>query len=370
MNSCIVAFIKPNSFTVDVSNLDAVKKLTIDDIKSDIAEYIDFKTVKPEELMELIVATLQLDSKLMADTAKCHETADNIYQMCHLNMSYNGGTNEESQVNGLASYLGLGAVSVYGYAILMKSTRTEDGTCVLDNVDLDQIAEILYGKFVHKAVKIPVEGPLEVITYYNSPVDGLSSEEKDNTRFVELSSLCSFNLIVVVKVDLNEEQDKVNKRATKLLGTARVHGDVILASKSTESEYLDVDIDLYNKLWTVAGMSLKDRAIKEDELNDDKVNNLQVLVNRYVVLNNRYDKYQKRCSCGGDECESIKDSICSGCYRMNYSSSVCQQTHWDVHREDCLHKKSSLNSFIKQKSLEQESNQPAKIEEITDTASN
>lgn len=343
-----IGIVKPNKFDIsDVDLSDTVKlKSMIRDMVSQHIEFVEISS--PDEMMCTVIDTIGLKDHLKGDTDQCYETSTNLYQLCHLNMENNGQKDNEEDINRIGCYLT--GNKVYKSAVFINCMIGEDYRCVSASVDLNNIVDIIFSKVVHKGVHIPIDGSVEEITFNKSPIESFSKQEVDNMRFIEIPFL-KFNLVGIVKVDLDEEEDKINRRATRLAGNARIHGPMILVSKSTEHEFIDFDLDVYKKLLAVAGGTSENRNLEDIEDKDEEDHKLPIVMTRYTVLDRRFARLDSTlCSCGTADCSIGEEGLfCTGCYRMRYRSEECHKEHWKKHKYDCLHGKDSINSVIKKK---------------------
>lgn len=138
MNTFTVAKILPKEITF---NFDTV----LDQIK----DCIIFEQVTLDSMMDLIVETINLDSKLMGDTIMCYEDDSYVYQLCHLNMEDNGGKNEITELNSVGSALSLGSTAIFGKCVFICSEITSNGTCKPYSVTMDMIVDIIHRKMIH-----------------------------------------------------------------------------------------------------------------------------------------------------------------------------------------------------------------------------
>ncbi len=337
MENFTVAIIKPTQIVFEHEN-----------ILEQIQSFVELKEVSMDTMMELVVETINLDTKLMGDTTMCYEDADCVYQLCHLNMEENGGKNDINDLNSIGSTLALGSCAVFGKAVLICSEIKENNTCKPKSLSLNNIKDILLKKLVHTGLKVNVNGSLEEFTFYKDPLEKMSVEEVNNYQWMECP-LIKFNLIAFVQVE--PSPNIVNKMMTKLVGKHRIYGECILVSKSSENEFLDINRSLFIKLLKISEGPLDSRNLTEDEKNDNvKVNGLPTVMNRYCILKKRLLNYKCICSYCQEIVPTSEAVLCGGCYRARYHNKECQSNHWETHNQDCLYNKTNMNQFLKKKS--------------------
>lgn len=357
-----IAVIKPNEYKID-----DVRNLSIEQIKNDIQDYIEFIDVNtPNEMMEQIVTYLKQTHELLGDCSLCYNDINNIYQMCFLSKKDNH-LDETEPINGLASYFTDEGREIYGNTVMMNSLITDNGTCTTGTLSLDDIVNILYKRSVHKGSIIKTDGTVNEITFYSNPLEDLSKETVDNYRYIELP-LFKFNLIAYIQ--LQPTNNVINKKATRLVGSGRVFGDIIIASRVSDYSFGDLDTALLEKILFTCCGSMESRDLtKDEEDTTDKINGLNVIRNKYRVLNNRYEQYttEKRNNlCSGCNKEFEKLTLCTGCYRTSYHNKDCQKSHWKEHKNNCPYGNESINELfcksIKEKE-EQEKQKQLQLEE-------
>jgi len=337
-----VAIIRPNQFNLE-------KGMDQHDIEHAIVEHVELNEVTNETLMECVVKTINLTPKLMGDTTACYENEEHIYQICHLNLKDNGKEEDESNLNRVASYLATDNKKIYGRSVLLCSKITETGICQNTTLDMNTISRILYSKLVHKGVKIHTSGEIEEFNFNYDPLEEYTQEQRDNYKWFELP-LFKFNLIVYIEKTPMEStaSEKINKKMTKLFGRGRINGNAIVVSKVTENEYIDLDNNLINKILVVSGGSLKERELLDEEKKDgEKKDGLPFVINKYRILQQRYNNRQKKCYSCSEDIMDKNSQVCTGCYRVIYHSEICQKKDWENHKSDCLYGKCAINGINK-----------------------
>lgn len=328
-----IAIIEPNNLIFN--SKEEIINMTTEIMANKIGKYIKIITILHENLMENVIKYTKLTPELMGDTSKCHESHEHIYQICHLNMKHNGKTNDENNINHIGSYLALDKEQIHGNCILIKSKIGNDGICIGDSIlDIHEIANLLYMRIVHKCIKISSDDNIEECTFVETPMEFMNDFDKNNYRSIELSFL-KFNLLLLIQMD---HDGKINKIATRLSGKYLIFGTVILIGKSSENDFINIDIDLFKKIDKVAWGTLDNRIIsKEDDVDGETKDGMTIVNNSYCILESKY-------------ISDIKKNgkyICTGCYRQSYLSIDDQKNDWQYHRNDCIKTKKCINDDVK-----------------------
>jgi len=337
MDKFNIVIIRKNDFQFDISKFDSGSNYNIDRqlLKNSIGPYIEIVETDCKTMMEVVVNTIKLEGKLLGDTTVCHQDDKYIYQICHFNPEKNNMEINNEDMNGLSSHLVMDHNMVYGSTVLIKSKISENFTCVPQSVkDIDEIVDLLCMRVLHKGIMIKTNGTVENIQFYDNPLEKLTKEECSEYRWLELPFL-KFAFIIFIK--LNPEPDEINKKATRLVGNYRVKGDVLVISKSTENDYLDIDRSLFKVIDKLTWGKLSKRKLIEEETEDKKINSLPIVMNRYCILMERYKKIQT----------NSYNFICTGCYRMKYKDKKDQEYDWSDHKNECLYNKRFINEHLK-----------------------
>jgi hypothetical protein len=368
-----IAIIKPNNYIVNVENQ------TPQEFKDSVQNIIDNDTTlvtveTTDQMMQTIVDTINLTPDLMGDTDMCYDDTNYIYQLCHLNREVNKLNLNENELNQFSRYLIHNRKNIYGKTVIIKSKIGKDSVCQSCTITKDDIYNIFYKRIIHKGILLKQDNNPREFYFTNNPLsDYLSTHPQNNTdnfRWTELSFL-KFNLLILFKI--NNKDDEINKLATRLMGSHKIYGDVIITSKLNKHDYCDIDIDLFNKLLYVSGGKLDNRILNdnEDDDNDEQQKNnrtehtkqpkaeIPVIKTKYVVLNNRFNILKKilchdtnidnlKLVCDGCQQKFDKLHMCMQCYRFGYHNKKCQRSNWSNHKKECLFKKASLNDIALQ----------------------
>lgn len=347
-----IAIINPNNVTF---TNDEILSINNDILKNRIEQYIEFRTVTPDTMMIEIVDTIKLNTSQMGSTTLCKEDENYVYQLCHLDPPENNDTNNNinnnnNNINNVASHLAMGNnTNIYGSCVMICSKIKDTGLCETHTISMDDIVNILYHKLTHKCVKINCDNSVEEIVFINDPIENMNINANVNQNFqwMELP-LIKFNLIVFIQT--NPLQDTINKKATKLVGTHKIHGDILVAAKSSEDEYIDMDIQLFEKLLILSSGPLIKRVLTDDEKKDgERIDGLPIVQNKYHILNERLKKHIYCCDFCNEPYnnDTQKNScICTGCYRVVYHDKNCQKNDWLNHKVECLYNKEPIHKSL------------------------
>ncbi len=322
-----------------------------------ITPYVEIKEIQsPEEMMEYVVTTLNMTPTVIGDTSIFHETGTHIYQLCHVSPKTNETPVDNSTDNAIASHLVIGSDRVYGPAIAIASRiNPTTHTCETDSMTLEQLNTFVIEKLSHRGVRLTTKNEVKEFEFK----DDILAEQglnPDQWKWMEVTFL-KFSFVLVVQID--PLPTEVNRIATRLLGTSRVCGDVLLVHKLTENVFGNVSADLMRKILPLTYGPLSTRELTEDEKKDaEKIDGLPFVFNRYCSLDKRLQELKVKCGgCGGVVNDQVK-TVCTGCYRIKYHDKECQVRGWNDHKKACLHDQKSINEVI----VEKDAAQASKVE--------
>ena len=330
MDKITIAIVKPSNIESTTIN----NEINKNNIMQIILENIEIKEIMFNDMFETILKTIKYTPELAGSTDIFNETATNVYQICYL-------PDSKENKNNIGTLLIDNENQVNGNCVLISSRITENYTCNADSISIKDIYNILYSKLIHKGIKIDTADNVTEFAYDTNPLKDIYDESKPTWQYIEIP-LFKFNLILFCQLKAINNNNNINKKATRLVGDKIIYGDVIVVSKSTEHTFIDLGLDTFNKILNLTSSKLISRELKEDETKDgEKINGLPMNINRYLLLEKRYKEYKMTCN----YCNKLMDKIitCAGCYRVMYDHKECLKQDWDLHKNECLYKKLPFN---------------------------
>lgn len=278
-------------------------------------------------MMEYIIDTIELTNDLMANTLTCYEDNLIIYQLCFID----DPKTPHKELNQLSTELVYEKTEIYGPAVLMCSLISDNLTCTPYTTNIESIKNLYEFRTNHKALLID-DQTITQINFKNNPLENI--ENASEYAWFE-HNILSFNLIIYMK---KQSSPAINKKITKLLGTYKVSGPIIIALKKYAHDYEDMNEMLFNKLMKLCSGPMKKRVLTVEEKKDpEEIDGLYTINNSYVILERRLLGYEEKCH----NCEGGFDGtklICTGCFRMEYCSKICREKDWPEHKKECLFK--------------------------------
>ena len=324
-----IAIIKENDFKFDKDLYYDNKTL----LENDISKLIELKTISHEIMMETIVLSIGLTHDTLGNSPIFHETSENIYQLCYV--GNDEIINKTLPKNSICSYLT--GENVDTTTVIINSHIGLNKTYEPDSITVNDIVNILYSKFIHKGIHLSYNNSPIEFNYFDHPIEyyNIKNEEDFNLYKAHEFTFMGIELCMIIETN---PTNNINKKATRLLGTHKINGNVLLIVKSS-NEFLDLSLDLYNQMNDLAFGPLHLRELKDDEKTEDT----SIALNKFSVLKNRHNLLLNKCN----SCNVIFTDvplICSGCYRVKYHMIECRANDWDDHKKECLYNKDYLNA--------------------------
>jgi hypothetical protein len=297
MSSFKIAIILENDFTITDFN---PEKINDDYIYENIIDFVKIVEINStDQMMETIINTLELTPNVVGNTSNINEAHDHIIQMCHTiddqsftstkpynqiaNCLLNGPSNDGNN-NG----------SLKGSVVCMKSEIMADGTYNIASITINDICNIYRKKCVKRGILIEPDNE-NCFHFMIDATEWLTQTEKNNYKYFEFRLLEN---IVRIYVELEPSIDKINTPLSSIFGKHHVKGIGLLTLLDQEGKYLDIDLELYNKLVAILSDKSVSRTITVDEdYHDNIINGIKVNNNFYRILNTRYNKFIKQYNC-------------------------------------------------------------------------
>lgn len=216
----------------------------------------------------------------------------------------------------------------------------------ISSITKEDIIRVIRRRYFFSAVLIRNDQFIKY--YYQNPaylvkeIYGLS--ENDNIKFLPMS-LFRYNLLFYFQHDKTKN---INKPATRMNGTYRLYGDVIMLHELEENIFGNLSIREAKQLNVLAYGRLYDRQLKPEEMHSatnyeidengaEKEKKIIPFWSRYVIGKKRMEKWnQTKNKCIYCCQEMTKPLVCSGCYRVKYCSETCQKDFSVYHADECL----------------------------------
>lgn len=367
MEECKITMSEEKKFKFNVALIDendvVIENKSKNGIRNAIKEYIKIVNTDGIKMMEDVVNIIGLKPEDLGDTYDCYSTKDKMYQLCHKpKISSYDNTDEddiekrkELNKNGIASYLV--SDNVYGKGALICSNIRENGAVWFGTLEFEDIVELLYKKFHHIGLMVFPDGQIKEYTFEMNPLAHVECEDSKTYKENEVikidaknyyplrETFFGFGMILWIQFDPEDDIDKnINWKITRLSGNQKVFGRVIVTFEIMRhnylNEYIDAPKEIFDKIVNISGKELEDHTIKPFE--PKKIDGMQVITNRYRILDEKTNELSKNCKCKND----IKEKYyCTECFDFAFCSNECLKKNHICSLKD----KKPINIEIKQK---------------------
>lgn len=243
MNRLNIGIIKPNQVTFNEWVLEDFKSTKFDE---EIRKYIEVKTINyitREELLYAISSELeQFQGNKVGHTQKCYSSTKYLTYIM-----FSTSQEENRSCNTLGRYFTQDHEPLFGNSVILN-TKKIDGKYTNVDITMKKIIKILRNKFIKTSILITPSctriEQCQELTYVNHPMDGSNLV---NARCV-VSELFNKNLIIFMEKE--PEDDRMNPIATIIGKNRRIHGRVVLtmtdrdAYRNTNS----ISLELFKKM--------------------------------------------------------------------------------------------------------------------------
>lgn len=283
---------------------------------NEISNYIEIKTVDDYSFIENLITHLKLSNNnekekekneydYTGDTDICYETEKYVYEICHVDKLEN--QIESRGDNVLSSQLTLLHKTIDGPSILYGYKINKKGVAENININKDTIKEILINKFFHKGIYIHTSGNMCEFTYHNdlnvfneqNQIEELLPRLQEIGNLIKTGlyydySIYKYNLVIIFSNEYKNSD--INKILTVFLNNKikdkniPAKGNFIILNKVAKNDYTNITINEFKKIV----YCYKDKDLKSEDTKIEKIDNLYVIKNRFVILNNRFKKYKKK----------------------------------------------------------------------------
>lgn len=271
-----VAIISPNKVIYFGDNK-TISKLTTDKIDDDIFEFITFKEIRQEILMDTIVESLrlpELGNKVHPETRSCYEDDKYLYQMCYIPSS----AGMEENINNISMQLVDNITNIVGDTILIKHKIKEDRTAECETITMWNIVNILQNRLIHNCVTIDVSGKINNIKFIDNPIEWKKTDEIKNIRYNEIQL---FDSILMFFIELTPIHNEINEIAS-IMFNKKIFGNVVIALRKNTDEasqrrfdFIDIhDKDIGKLVKIIFGYNY----YKKESQNTDKIKNFYTTV--------------------------------------------------------------------------------------------
>lgn len=237
----IIAKIIPNNITFE-SMTDA--DITEQSLLKLVQQLITFERVPDEsnEMLQCIGELLDPPDDIRIRTSKCYESYDNMLFMMVCNHSV-------GQENKFCRYMSAGYVPVFGMCIMISTSYDKTGKIIYTDITAKQIVDMLLAKMVHTAIMITPNNTISTIPFSRLPIEN-SIITETNCRSIPIEFL---GRNIVMFMEMQPTDDRLNLYATIIGKKQRVHGDVVITmiSQYPMMETLSLNEDLFRKILLV-----------------------------------------------------------------------------------------------------------------------
>lgn len=220
----------------------------------------------------------------------------------------------------------------------------------IDSICKEDIIRIVRRRFFFSAVLIQNDNMVKY--YYQDPryliskIYGLT--DQDNIQKLSFSHF-KYNLVFYFQHDRSKY---VNKIATRINGSYRLHGDVLILHEMEENIFANISVRETKRINVLSYGRLYDRQLKNEELHtlptfetteDGKEIEKKTtpLWSRYIVIDNRMINWQNiKNKCINCSNEMNQQITCDKCYRVKFCSEICRKEFDRYHLDECINPKS------------------------------
>lgn len=263
------------------------------------------------------------------------DTCSRIYQMIYIS-DYKDpeSANRERQdalYNQLATYLLPERTQVWGMVAIIAFEET-DTACPSARLDMSEVEMIVNRRELATTATVAAHTEHVSTEAEMSCARIIDILSDPNTPMIERRMFgdIGYHLVGWQQRTTHDISVIINKTATRLLGR-RVTGTWTFTVYRSDSCFLDVTSAEIAELESVCMAPLD--VVNQSTPDDVPQQRREAFNTRFRILRNRSAHCQPVCQKCGSQASTLK--VCTGCYRMRYCGSECQQEHRQLHAADC-----------------------------------
>ena len=256
--------------------------------------------------------------------------------------------NQECNMNNIGCLFSLKQTVVENTCVIIanKYDISKEKSVVIDSVTKDDILRVIRRRFYSSSVMITHDGLKKY--YYQDP--GMLIKKvfnlNDNNNVQNLSfSHLKYNLSYFF---IQDKKSYVNEIATRINGSYRVYGDVLVIHEMEDKIYTNISIHEIKRINVLSYGRLYDRQLKLEESHEYKCNEMDEngkekevtkvpYWSRYIVAESRMAKWKlNKNKCINCNKEITNPVICEKCYRAKYCSNECMIEFRGYHNDECI----------------------------------
>lgn len=250
-----ICIIKNNEITFPQLNVETCTETNEEIIKlcESHTEICRFETTDNSSIYRKIVEIINMGKNDVGDTKIIYDNENYSYQMCFISSD----NEERGKLNIFGMYLGK-------YAL--DGNHKIRGNCVVLKYDINarkiidfeagDMSRIVVNHFVHKGIKINVDGTFDTFKYFCHPLEWINGCDRDKY-------LCCQTELFDKKINFfvkKNETNALNEQASSMLNNKNIYEDCYIVL-SNDFRFFDLNEDMYIKL----RMIMSDGTVIRDE---------------------------------------------------------------------------------------------------------
>lgn len=331
-----------------------LKKSLNDYIWSVIGKFVTFMDVIDEDhFYEIIAAESQRNfpdhnpSECVYFTGQSYSTPKRFYEILHWKPSwddYQNSIKDPRVINNFGCLMSLDHSVIENSCIMISNEYdlTASKYVKMGSTTKEDIIRIIRRRYFHTAILIEnnrlTKYYYQNIRYLVNMLFGDGGPEIDHVSFTHLK----YNLVYYFKKNATQY---VNQIATRINGSYRFYGKVLVLHEMDDDIYANLGIKEIKRLNTLSYGSSKNRELDETEMftipeygvREDGTEQTEKVPfwSKYIVIENRMKHSRKDNKC--IQCSSTDNLLtCDRCFKVKYCSDECREAYAINHKGECL----------------------------------